>query len=386
VSAPAWATLAKVASLDAVDSTLARAWESAGARGAAETRVRSMNVLAICERLDHVARADEALATVAAKHGARTVRVTFDDAIDGSLAEIALHPREGVDLPAGERVVLAVGGAASEHVDDVLARLTVPDLPSYVWWVGDLPDNDDRFARIAHWADLAVFDSSEMDLRDLPVLLGFATRQHCACDVADLGWYRLRTWQDMIARFFDEPTALAKLPTLASIEVRFTQRTVAPEPLSNEAALLVGWLTHRLGFAFTGWSDGGSAREARFRGPNGDLGVRFVEDATRYAVDRREPRWAIGAIDKVTLRCDGASYSVTRAEEDAEVLCWSADLDDGSFPTQCVRAPTPSEARALSHRLGRRNDDALLVASLRRAVELVAPIAPPAPPATLEPR
>jgi glucose-6-phosphate dehydrogenase assembly protein OpcA len=350
--------------LDKVDAELGKLWEVAGTETKGVTRVQTTNVVALCETPAHAAIAEPALAAASAVHGARTVLVTWHQAAAGAgpaiTADVALHQSLRPGIPGGEAIWLEATGKSREWVPDSVGRLLTADLPVYVWWVGDLPDHDDLFDRVAAVADVAIFNSNDMDLRDLPALDRLAERPIGRSVLADFCWHRLRTWQEMSARFFDEPQCLDDLARLERVTIRFHQRSEKPEPVSNQAALFAGWLASRLGLRLQAWTSrdprAPTARLACIRGEGPGVEIRF-EAHTRPGV-------LPGALVEVELVAPEAEFHVCRVVEDPAVICWTAKRPGVPFPQQCVRIGIPDEAKLLTRVLERPLRDPLFEASL----------------------
>lgn len=331
-------------SLGRVESDLRTLWEKERPGGA---RLQTMSVVALCADEGSPVRAAAALETAANQHGARTVLARFAPAESPSIdVEVGLYGTPG--RPVAEAVRLVAHGAARSYLPDVAARLCTGDLPVVAWWVGDLPDHDPLFESISTTlrADLAVVDSNDMDLRDLPVLAGLARR----FSIADLCFRRLRTFQELCARFFDEGGVDAR--QIERLVVRFSPRLVAPEPASTQAALFAGWFVQALG---------------------------LPDSAVTFESTPREGMPA-GGIVHVEMHGPGISLKLERPDDDPLVVCWSGEHPTLHLPKQCLRIHLPDDGKLLGGALERPVADPLYVKSLTRAARLAAPIALPAPP------
>jgi len=362
--------------IDNVDAQLHKLWEVASTATKGVTRIQTCNVVALCETPSHAAVAEPALAAAAAAHAARTLLVTWREGGDpGIVTDVALHPSGRPGVPAGEAIWIEASGKARTWVPDTVGRLLRNDLPIYVWWVGDLPDHDDLFDRVAAVASTAIFNSNDMDLRDLPALDRLAERPIGRSVLADFCWHRLRTWQELSARFFDEPECVSDLACLQRVSIRFHQRSQKPEPISNQAALFAGWLASRLDLRLQSWVSRDPkapvARLARLAGDGPGVELRFAAE-TRAGV-------LPGALVDVELVAKDAEYHVSRVLEEPSVICWTARHPGVPFPQQCLRVGIPDEAKLLTRVLERPIRDPLFEASLHEAAALVADIAPSAP-------
>jgi glucose-6-phosphate dehydrogenase assembly protein OpcA len=328
-------------------------------------------LVALCATPDELPRARAALPSLALAHPCRTLSVAcYPGEAPSIAARVGLHvdTRQGRE-PVGDDVDLDVRGEARQWVPDTVARLRAEAVPLYLWWVGDLPDDDRLFDRLVEAADVAVVHTADMDLRDLEALarlLALADGQYV---LADLTWLRLRTWQEFTARFFDDPAGRAHLAALREVTLALCPRERAPEAASTQAALFAGWLCEALRWDTREprWAGAGSERVATLRGPQGEeVTVRFV------TVDRAGVY--PGAIESVTLRGPAARFEVARGD-DPYVLCWSAEAAGVQSPAQCVRIHPPEEPRMLIRALERPRRDPLFERSLAAAARLVAPVA-----------
>ncbi len=355
---------------------LADVERSLAAQWAASTRpdvhACLFTLVAVCASPDELARARGALPSVAIAHPCRTVTITC---YPGDVPEITARASLHIDThrandPVGDDIDLDVRGDARRWVPSTLARLRAEGLPVYVWWVGDLPDDDRLFDRLVEEADVAVVHTADMDLRDLDALARLLSLSNGAYVLADLTWMRLRTWQEFTARFFDDPAARAHLASLRELTLQLCPRERELEAASTQAALFAGWICEALGWdtARPRWSGEGSERTAVIQDRSGaDVTVRFV-------TIEREGVYP-GAIEAVTLSApDGARFELSRGD-DPYVLCWSAEADGVHSPSQCVRIGAPEEPKMLARTLDRPRRDLLFERSLAAAARLVAPVA-----------
>lgn len=349
--------------LDGVEPELRKLWDAAGR----STPTRTMTLVALCETSAHVPIAERALSHAAARHGARSLLVEWRDGDAPRIDATAKLRTSSRGDPCSEAIQLFVHGDARAFVPDAVSRLLAPDLPALVWWVGDLPDHEvllDRVATVAR-ATIAIVDANAMDLRDLPVLDGLA-RRTAKVALADFCWQRLRTWQELMARFFDVPEAAGDLAAPRSLKLEFQKRAKDPEPLSNQAALFVGWLATRLGLRKVDWP---SESRARLVSPEGEFVVDFVAGSRAGVPD--------GSLLDVTLEAGDGSYRVHRSSEDCSVICWEGHRPGAPFPNQCVRAHVLDDGTLLDRVLQRPLRDPLYEASLAAAASIVADLLVP---------
>lgn len=361
--------------LGEVDRTLARLWADT-AKGDAHASTSTLVVC--CATPDELPRARAAIAPLVTTRPCRTITVAcYLGAPPVITARVALHINTLRDAePVGDDIELDVRGAeARTWVPSTLLGLRKPDVPLYVWWVGDLPDNDRLFDHLVEEADVAAVHSCDMDLRDLEQLSRLIELSQGAYVMTDLNWVRLRAWQELTARFFDDPAARAHTRAMRELTVRFTPRENVVEPLSTQAALFAGWIATCLGWDTHNprWSvstDGSSTATLK-QGEGEAVTVRFI-------AEEREGVYP-GAIHLVGLAAPQAHFEVARSSDDPLVICWSGEGEGLLIPSQCLRIGTPDEPKMLARALERPSRDTVFERSLAAAARLVAPVAPKAP-------
>jgi glucose-6-phosphate dehydrogenase assembly protein OpcA len=157
-----------------------------------------------------------------------------------------------------QTTILATGGAA-RSLANILQPLLKPDLPVYLWWVGDPPDDDPAFHKLLELSNRVIVDSTsffnpEQDIHTLSLL----RQAWPTCALSDLNWGRLTPWRELVVQFFDVMEYRSYLAGITSIEIEHAAaplatptRTelgdVSPNPAG--ALLLAGWLKARLGWS-----------------------------------------------------------------------------------------------------------------------------------------
>ena len=158
-----------------------------------------------------------------------------------------------------EQTTMLASGSSIRFAANIIQPLLKPDLPVYLWWLGDPPDqNDPTFAGLVDLSNRIIVDSTsffspEQDIRTLAAL--FQASPESA--LSDLNWGRLTPWRQLTIQFFDVPEYRPYLAGVDSIEIehavaplaaptRTEQGDVSPNP--TRALLLAGWLKARLGW------------------------------------------------------------------------------------------------------------------------------------------
>jgi hypothetical protein len=106
-----------------------------------------------------------------------------------------------------EQTTMLASGSSIRFVANIIQPLLKPDLPVYLWWLGDPPDqNDPTFAGLVDLSNRIIVDSTsffspEQDIRTLAAL--FQASPESA--LSDLNWGRLTPWRQLTIQFFDVP-------------------------------------------------------------------------------------------------------------------------------------------------------------------------------------
>lgn len=188
----------------------------------------ALTLVAVVEE-QNVEDAEQAAAVAAAMHPCRLLVVVrrqlkTDSRLD---AEVQVGGRLG----PGEAVVMRMFGRLSLHAESVVLPLLAPDAPVITWWHGHPP------YRIAHdpLGVLAGRRVTDCSRAEDPVAALEDRADDFAPGDTDLAWTRITGWRGLLAAAFDSATG------------RVRRGKVSAEPGSASAALLAGWLGHRLG-------------------------------------------------------------------------------------------------------------------------------------------
>jgi hypothetical protein len=167
------------------------------------------------------------------KPGARLVRSERTDEDDAHITVL------------GERVEIGVAGMSTGEIAELTGSLTMNELPTLLWWTGEGIAGQPTFNALVDLADSLVIDSSgtRNDNATVIELVRFLSSRPLV-GLRDLAWMRLRPWQDMIARFFDDPRLREELYSVRTLQI--------VSGSDAEALYLGGWLASRLGWTASG--------------------------------------------------------------------------------------------------------------------------------------
>ena len=273
----------------------------------------------------------------------------------------------GVDGTCSERIILRASGAVSARVASVVDALRVPEMPTALVWLGRVHVGDPIFVGLAGDATRVVLDTEYTSISSLLSLTRWARTRVASMRessrppsmvpggslappgaagtgtpyVADLAWTRLLSWQEMIARLFDDPGLVGHAARVRRLELR-----QAGEP---------------------GARLGGHVRLSRADGEP----IQLVLSSSP-----RPPQVAPLALTSVTLEAESGGVTlrgVVQRDLDTEpdVLVWRLAADGVPSATeQRVRLGANKGGRLLERTLHRAPYDAALVESAKFADEI----------------
>ncbi|MBD5656101.1 MAG: glucose-6-phosphate dehydrogenase assembly protein OpcA, partial [Candidatus Eremiobacteraeota bacterium] len=214
----------------------ARATSAGNVDGAA--RVATMNFVVFVDDPSHREWVLERAALVAEKHPSRLI--VLDSTTGTAGVDVTTSTRDcGGTTVVNERVDIAVATIDHASIVSLTQELSVPDIPTLLWWSGERLLRSRTFSGLAHNAVSVLVDSSgkargEETIRELGE---FLTR-FPNVTLQDLAFMRLAPWQDMIAQFFDDPALREDLFSLTALDIESGS--------DAEALYLAGWLGSRL--------------------------------------------------------------------------------------------------------------------------------------------
>lgn len=245
----------------AIERELASLWAvpqavMAGGVEVLPTRTSVLNLVIYAPNEELAERATRLIESLATYHPSRVLIFSaisdphaFDTDID---ARVTSYCR--IDAPEHvaacvEQVSITVLPDQLNVLPSIIAPLTLPDLPTFLWWMGQPPLNDARFDRVLLAADRLILDSFEFNrpLSSLVREADFCGQIGSVCVISDLNWARLTGWRETVAQFFDIPDCHWALEYISRLEIRYGRDDARPDnPI--QALLFIGWMSDRLGW------------------------------------------------------------------------------------------------------------------------------------------
>jgi glucose-6-phosphate dehydrogenase assembly protein OpcA len=287
--------------------------EAAGGSAEGEVfalRTNLLNLIVHAPNAEAARMAAQTISAMPGRHPSRTLITVAGPAEANPKieADLAAHCHVRGELEPQvccEEVTLTVEGRAADHMHSVIAPLLVSDLPVYVWWIGDLPDDPHTLRETLDGADRLVVDSEEFaqtdaGLRRLVSLCG----EPQACAIGDLAWGRLAPWREILAQHCETPDFEPFLRCVEGVELQLAGGSEqGSEP--SQMLLMLGWLAARFGWDAEGAlkSDSGLTMPSAAGGATVSVG----ESAT----EGLEPGWLV----ELRLLCAGDEGAASVAIE-----------------------------------------------------------------------
>jgi glucose-6-phosphate dehydrogenase assembly protein OpcA len=241
--------------LDSVEQRLAAVWEMEGQ--SALIRACSGNLIALAKDRKEAQGFTSLLAAVSEQYPCRAIiayRETAPEDIDCTNAGPHMHswisahctlPASGGPQVCSEIIMVASCGAPAPDIKNALAGLVVADLPVFTYWRSFHPGEEDLVRKLAVFTDVLIVDShaAKDEPHNRNRLLELLTAPPEGVAVRDINWARLTAWRDLVAQFFDPPSARPFLDRIADLEIR---RSVVPGSIPTRTLLLTAWLATRL--------------------------------------------------------------------------------------------------------------------------------------------
>ncbi|HYT36537.1 MAG TPA: glucose-6-phosphate dehydrogenase assembly protein OpcA, partial [Ktedonobacteraceae bacterium] len=227
----------KTVHMQEIEDVLASLWKSSAdnVRAGTNARVRTsiLNLVICTPDIETAQRASKILRELSSTQLARVTILILDSREDAPPAINAWVTLRCFSMISDlmrhcfEQTTILASGSAVRSVANIIQPLLKQDLPVYLWWLGDPPEqNDPTFISLVDISGRIIVDSTsffkpEQDIATLSAF--FHTAPECA--LSDLNWGRITPWRQLISQFFDVPEYRSYLAGVASIEI---EHSVAP--------------------------------------------------------------------------------------------------------------------------------------------------------------
>jgi len=355
--------------LERLERELRDLWVTAP-RELPKSRVCLMNLVVAVSSREIADRYTPVVDEVAAALPSRVILVSLEaDAPTGPLrAQVSPVCGPGDEgTVCSERVRLDATGSVCARVASAVEALLVPEIPTTLVWLGPVHVDDEVFTSMAESAQRVILDSEYTSAGSLLELERWSRAEEGRPALADMAWTRIAPWQDLCARFFDDPRTEH---AAAITRVTLHQASEPGARLGSEGALLLGWMATRLGWR--AGRMGGTLRMRRSDGHDLQLQVGAVprpEGVAPAAIASVTIESALGGVAlSGTIKRELASGAeMTGKTPDADVLNWRLEVSGQAALEQRVRLRANKGARVLERTLHRPMADPVLVESVQFA-------------------
>jgi glucose-6-phosphate dehydrogenase assembly protein OpcA len=338
-----------------------------------KSRACTMNIVVLVGARELSDRYTPVIDEVTSSIPARAILVALEPESPVSVLDAdatAVCSLEGSRSVCSERVRLYASGHVCARVGSAVEALLVPELPTSLVWLGPLHVDDPIFEALAASASRIVLDTEYTSLSSLLQVTDWTRRAPERPHVADLAWTRLAPWQEMCARFFDEPRLREHANRVTRVTLK--QASAPKTPLGSEGALLLGWLGTRLG-----WKVSRLAGTIRWRRADGESIA--VQLGTVPAPSGVAPH----VLAEITIEAEAGGTALrgmverdlgsglTPSAPDADVMVWRLQVGSAAPIEQRVRLGANKAAKWLERTLHRPPSDPALVEAVVFAEQVV---------------
>ena len=261
-----------------------------------------------------------------------------------------------------ETITILAPTGNDQSLASLSSPLLIPDLPDVLYVpYGPIAENL-LVSSLFELVDILVVDTvwTPNAGATFAVLDDNSTRQDVG-DINDIAWSRLLVWRQLVAQFFDQPTALESLESVEEVEIIYASITDEGRCGRSSALLTAGWLATRLGWRAPGemvsFRDGWrSTLRAGEKGRSREIVLTLVEGADDYGC---------GCLQKIRLVAGGrarGTFEVTRTSD--EEISTTSDHGDGAMVTRIVHSRCPDDRALMSQELRRLHEDPTYTAAL----------------------
>ncbi len=197
---------------------------------------------------------NDTIGKLSGRHPLRAIVVSAEPEHQQSSLDTSLNTYCYTDPASGttvccEQVLVGANGEPANHLTGIVMPLLLPDLPLYLWWMGEPVYETANFTALVRSARKLIVDSSTYlpTVQGFERLLGIARDQQNGCTVNDLNWLRLAPWFEAVASFFDNPGMCAYLYGIEKVSLEYARQPQDGNANPAQPVLMAAWLYSRLG-------------------------------------------------------------------------------------------------------------------------------------------
>ncbi len=352
-----------------IERELAQLWRMPTVIGLRETdvvptRTSVLNLVVHCSDEQIEAHASTIINELATNHPSRVIsfNVTadpnaFEDDIDAHVSTHCYTASGERFASCYEKIEIKTPPDSLDQLPSIMVALALPDLPTFVWWPGQPPLADKRFARLAHAATRMVVDSLDFVRCNTNLIRVHELCQTIGdqCALTDLNWARMTPWRSMFSQIFDSPDCLWALDHVTHLKLVFGHHS-ASRVNAAQAMLFAGWLTSRLGWNLKRSAKDQPVGTATAQAVNGgSISVEIVG----HPIPKHYNGYLLSASLSATDGVKRGEFMVERVGDDLATLRMTASIDGQSIAEHAMRSAPTGLSQLLLRELETTTHDAL---------------------------
>ena len=144
----------------------------------------------------------------------------------------------------------------------IIDELSINDLPSWLWWNGNLDESKEIFNFFTEHGMRLIIDTANGSPKRCLKILDQSIRSNKA--INDLNWVRLKSWRESLAMIFDPPSRRPILDHISDIDIDIAEGNFL------QALFLISWISDKLGWFFSKIYNDGELIKIEFKRKNGE--------------------------------------------------------------------------------------------------------------------
>jgi len=255
--------------IEQVEDELSHLWRmsSDNVRTSQNINVRTsvLNLVVCAPDVESAQRASALIRDLSSTHIARVTILILDSSLPDMVATWittrSFPVISDVTRHTFEQITLMANGSAVRAIANIAQPLIKPDLPVYLWWLNDPPQDAALFDALSKLSNRFIVDSSGFMSPEASILtLSTLVQTIPESGLSDLNWGRITLWRELVAQFFDIAEYRPYLSGISSVEIEHAAEPFATQTRTEQgdvspnaacALLLAGWLKTRLGWHYS---------------------------------------------------------------------------------------------------------------------------------------
>ena len=144
----------------------------------------------------------------------------------------------------------------------IIDDLSIKDLPSWLWWNGNLDESQEIFNYFTDQGIRLIIDTANGSPKRCLKILYQSIKLNKA--INDLNWVRLKSWRESLAMIFDPPSRRPVLDHISDIDVDIAEGNFL------QALFLISWISDKLKWVFSKIDKHGELIKIEFKRNNGE--------------------------------------------------------------------------------------------------------------------